>query len=260
MKRVVVQHELSGPGDPARLNEIQAEKVESFTDKTLGLTVKALTGSFLTSQSLESALHEQEEDHPAGYICMRHYVTYPDERYDQEIKALAELVGLRNELVHHFVERYDMSSEAGCLAAMAYLQACYTQIDDHYIKLFEWAKGMDNTRAMMASFMSSPEEEDLFVRGMSNGQVVTWAFTPIVELLRDAEQTCTQDGWTLLETAIKLINSRNPEQYPKKYGCKSWQQVIRKSNQFDVRKEKSDEIAGVRIWYRSKPLSVDSSQ
>jgi len=79
-------------------------------------------------------------------------------------------------------------------------------------------------------------------------------------LLRDAEQTYSQGGWTLLETARKFINTRDPEQYPKKYGCKSWQQVIRKSNEFDVRKEKSDEIAGVRIWYRSKPLPVDSSQ
>lgn len=260
MKRIVVQHELSGSADLVKLKGVQAERAETFADKTLGQVVKALTGSFLTSKSLESAQQKLETDHPAGYICIRHNVTYSDERYDREVKELAELVELRNELVHHFVERYDMLSEAGCLAAIAHLQACYTQIDDHYFKLFERAKGIDNLRAMMASFLSSPEGEDLFVHGMSNGQVVIWAFTPIVELLRDAEQTCSQDGWTLLETAIKLINSRDRQQYPKKYGCKSWQQVIRKSNEFDIRKEKSDEAAGVRIWYRSKPLSVDSNQ
>jgi hypothetical protein len=253
MKRIVTQHELSGPADLMTLKGIQAEKAETFADKTLGQVVKALTGSFLSSKSLESAQQKLEEDQPGGYICMRHSAIYADERYDQEVKELAELVDLRNELVHHFVERFDILSEAGCLAAITYLQDCYMQINAHCIKLFERAKGLDNARALMASFMSSAEAEDLLVRGMSNGQVVIWAFTPIVELLRDAERACSRDGWTLLETAKKLINTRDPEQTPKKYGCCSWRQVIHESKEFDVRKEKSDEAAGVRIWYRSKP-------
>ena len=45
-----------------------------------------------------------------------------------EVKAaVKELVDMRNGLVHHLIERFDLWTDDGCVAAIDHLNSCYDQ-------------------------------------------------------------------------------------------------------------------------------------
>ena len=44
------------------------------------------------------------------------------ERYAQTTAGLADLVAIRNDLVPHLIERFDISDENGCRAASSHLE------------------------------------------------------------------------------------------------------------------------------------------
>lgn len=105
---------------------------------------------------------------------------------------------------------------------------------------------------MMVSFMQSQQFEDAFVHGIGPDGVVHWPISTIVECLRSAEQGCAVNGWTLLDGAITFVRLSHPDQTPSKYGCKNWRQILKKSNQFDVRTDTNPLNGRGQTWYRSK--------
>lgn len=134
----------------------------------------------------------------------------PPERYERTRQGLAELVAMRNELAHHFLERFNNWTEAGCQEADAYLSACYDRIDRHYVELRGWAETMDDSRAWLATFMQTSQFEDAIVDGIWPDGTVHWPISGIVACLRNAEQACAVNGWTLLDSAIVHIRTRDP--------------------------------------------------
>lgn len=60
---------------------------------------------------------------------------------------------------------------------------------------------------------------------------------------------------TRLDIALEAIRISHPEQRPRKYLCKSWRELLKRSGQFHVRYEKGTcEQQGI-TWYRSLNLS-----
>lgn len=55
-------------------------------------------------------------------------MTLDQSDYDQVVSSLKELVALRNEFVHHFLERFDVWSVIGCQDADAYLDVSMIKI------------------------------------------------------------------------------------------------------------------------------------
>jgi len=140
LKAMVAHSELSGP--PERLQAIHDEKVACAHKKTLGTLVGMLTESYL---KLPDLADEPEQGEPSDqiWISFRCQMELPEEHYAETKVALKELVDLRNELVHHFLQRFDLWSVDGCIAAESYLDESYETIDGHYLTLRDWAKSMD---------------------------------------------------------------------------------------------------------------------
>jgi hypothetical protein len=182
---------------------------------------------------------------------MQFTISMPSERYNQTSAALTELKDMRNDLVHHLIERFDISEESGCLAATHHLQDCYQKIDDHLGQLKEWADGQVKVQALAASFMRSKEFENAFVHRISPDGTVFWPGSTIVECLRDAENACSVDGWTALDTAIAFIMREHCDQRPTLYGCRTWRQVLMKSELFEIRRESGSDGNRGQAWYRS---------
>lgn len=59
---------------------------------------------------------------------MRFNISMPPEYRAQTKAGLAELVDLRNDLVHHLIENFDISHENGCRAACSHLDSCYEPV------------------------------------------------------------------------------------------------------------------------------------
>ena len=249
LKAMVADGELSGPAD--RLPTIREQKIACAQKKTMGTLVGILTESFLTRPPRNEEESQTEAD--AGdqnWFSYRHRLEMPAEHYEATKTALKELVDLRNDLVHHFLERFDLWSESGCQTADGVLEESYETINRHCLNLQSWAKHINEARAKMASVMQSQAFSDV-IDGIRGDSSVDWPGSGICCCLREAESKFAIDGWTRLETAIRWIGSTYPEQTPKRYGCSSWRHILNESRQFEIRKFQADNER-ITVWYRSK--------
>ena len=255
MKAVVANMAVEGP--PEQLHAIQEQQVACARTKTLGTLVGMFTGSYLSvgASPEQPAPEDTEADTNSpnqAWLRMSFGMTMSPERHAQIKLALAELVDMRNGLVHHFLERFDLSQESGCRGADAHLDACFGQIGSHLQDITAWAASQEQARAMTVSFIQSQQFEDAFAHGIGPDGAVHWPISTIVECLRDAEQACAVDGWTLLDSAITFIRGTHADHTPAKYGCKNWRQVLNKSGQFEIRTD-TDQLNGKgQTWYRSQ--------
>ena len=254
LKSILAHHELSGP--PAQLQARQAERISDLATTSLGNLAKILFESYVVAQQPgEISVSDDEELKSAEpvEITIRTRMTLemsPDD-YANTKQAIKELVELRNALVHHFIETFNVWTLDGCAQATEHLADCYGRIDAHFEQLRHWAVHMDDARALAASFMQSEQFQDFLVNGIAPDGVVEWAHAGIVACLREAATLRGPDGWTLLESAIEFIARGHPEQKPEKYGCRSWPQVLNESRVFDLQYR---DVAGKpRVaWFRER--------
>ncbi|AZC56839.1 hypothetical protein C4K34_2674 [Pseudomonas chlororaphis subsp. piscium] len=250
LKVIAAHGELSGPAD--RLHTIREQKIACAQKKTMGMLVGMLTESFLTLPLPNEEESQAEADTGDQiWFSYRYQLEMPAEHYEAMKVALKELVELRNELVHHFLERFDLWSESGCQAADGFLEESYETINRHYLNLQCWDKAMDEARAELASFMQSQAFEDALIDGIRVDGSVYWPGSGICRCLREAETKLAEGGWTRLEAAIRWIGGTYTEQTPKRYGCSSWRHVLHESRQFEIRKSQVDNER-TAVWYRSK--------
>lgn len=263
LKAMVANTDLAG--EPAQLQALRDARVASFHKTTLGGLVSLFTGGYLRSED-ESAQADATDDKAPGdklWLSFQQRLEMSAERLEAITAELKELVELRNELVHHLLERFDLGQLDRCEAAVAYLDASRATIDRHFQTLRTWAEHMDNVRALAASFMNSDAFKDMLIDGIAPDDQVHWPMSGIVSSLREAEQALAASGskenWIELNAAIAWIARQHPDQTPKRYGCNSWRQVLHESRQFKVMKkhapvpiEGAGPTTGTVVCYRSR--------
>jgi hypothetical protein len=227
--------------------------------KTMGQLVGELTEKYFQPTLLESGGAPTEnlsddDQHPAGWVRVRRSVSMPPDTHAKLKEELQELVDLRNDLVHHFVEGQDLVSEEGCIAADMYLHDCYAEIERHLVSLRDWAESSNKATSSMAAFVASPEFDEFLLAEMSPSIGLREAALPSLgELLRRAEDEVAKDGWTALSAAIAFVKTAAPDETPKKHGFGSWRQVLHDSKTFEVRRQPASTRGAVETLYRSRP-------
>lgn len=251
LKALVAHSEISGPAEA--LQDIRDAQVSSTQKKTLGTLVGMLTERHLSLPDTAETEEDSDQDTQSIWCSFRFRLELDQQRYQTTIAALKELVDLRNELVHHFLARFNIWELQACTDANAYLDASYETIDGHYLTLRSWVKGMEEARAHLAAFMRTSTFEDLLVNGIAPDGTVDWPASGAVRCLREAESNLkTAQGWTHLSTAIAWIQAHHAEQRPSRYGCGSWRHVMHESQQFEVRRDSNPELGRSEVWYRSR--------
>lgn len=252
MKTLLAHHELAGPVDT--LEAQRESRVQKLSDKSLGTLVKALFETYAVPEGFERELIPEDRV-PTDRISMAFSfrIAMPPERLTEVRTSVEELVAMRNELVHHLIERFDLWSDEGCEAAIRHLEQCYERIDLHHGELLGWAKGMDEARAHTAAFVQSDVFQDLLVNGIAPDGSVDWPASGIVRVLREATTTLSVDGWTRLDLARQWAETTHPEQTPAKYGCRTWPQILTESRLFDLvyRLDGDGKKVG---WFRERPV------
>lgn len=224
---------------------------------TMGQLVGVLTDKYFQPTLLESGQTEpdaesEDEEHPVGWARIRISVSMPPDAHAQLKAELQELVDLRNDLVHHFVEGQDLFSEQGCIAAEMYLQDCYAEVDRHFASLQGWAASMNSTNRSLAAFMESPEYEEFFLAELSPFISQRHAALPeLIKLLRRAESDQASDGWTALSAAVAFIGKIAPDETPGKHTFGSWRHVLHEARVFEVRKVPAQPGGAAGMWFRS---------
>ena len=249
IKAIVAHHDIAGPAHA--LESIRAERIADTATKTLGTLVGYFVGSYVVTDEADNS-DEVEDKAPNDVMSfrMRMSMSMSAEDYARTEADLKELVLLRNNLVHHFIDQHDLWSLDGCRGANDALLAAYSRIDEHFEQLRGWAEHMDQARRLTAEFVQSDACHDLVANGIAPDGTVDWPAAGIVRVLREAAGELAVDGWTPVAAAGRWITERYPEQLPGKYGCSSWRQVVHESRLFELRYR---DVDGRRAaWYRPK--------
>ncbi len=254
MVKAMVAHSVveSVSGD---MHSFLDKRKDEVAKKTLGQVVGDLTTDLISLPVGEE--EEEQQDHPGDptkiWTRTSFRIEMSLEDHQRTKQRLAELVDLRNDMVHHFIDIHDIWTEAGCVQADAYLDACFRIIDERFEELRKLAQNQDDVRKNMTNLMQSPDFMEFVVHGiLPGGAGVAWTSCTIVNLLRDAEDVLAEDGWTQLAKAIEYITGREPTHTPKRYGCSSWRQVLHESALFTIRREQSEQGTAKEAWYRSR--------
>ncbi|WP_454258574.1 OST-HTH/LOTUS domain-containing protein [Pseudoxanthomonas mexicana] len=247
MKAIVAHHEILATGIPMASN--QEQRIADASSKTLGTLVGTLLGSYVTNGEMDDASEPDARDDTLSFK-MKMRLSMSAEDYSRTQGDLKELVSLRNDLVHHFIDDHDLWDLDGCRGAHDALTITYSRIDQHFEQLRGWAEHMDQARRLAAEFVNSDAFRDLVIHGIAPDGLVSWPAAGIVQTLREATAELGVDGWTPVASAGRWIAERHPEHLPAKYGCSSWRQVVHESRLFELRYR---DVDGQRAaWYRAK--------
>lgn len=250
LKRILANHEFAGPVES--LETQLAAQDEKFAGKTLGNLVSSLFERLAVPEGYKRDLLPEDDlqlDRPCFAFSYR--IAMEPSKLAETRAALVELVGLRNELVHHFIERFDLYSDEGCTAAVEHLRGCYERIDFHHRQLMAWVHGLEQAGAQMASFAQSEAFRDVLVNGIALDGSFEWACAGIVRALKGAAAELAEDGWTRLDVARAWIEAVHSEQTPAKYGCRTWPQVLSESRMFDLEYRAGEDGRKV-AWFRQR--------
>ncbi len=153
------------------------------------------------------------------------------ERHAGEMQAL---VDRRNELVHHFLPRWQATVEGAADDVLEYLDAQREEAVRMLERLQGWARTVDAARKEHAAFFASDEgqrEIDLLLVRSSR---------LVLMLGQIAMATPRQDGWTLLSSAGQLIKRDAPEELldlRARFGQSNLKGVLLVAEIFDVADE-----------------------
>lgn len=249
-------------GHPKELAELQAQQVEEVKALTLGALVRLFARDYLVDNERQRDVSDARDDcleqcENLVSFKISYAMEMSSEGYKQTVGAMTELRDMRNELVHHFIERFDIADEAGCLAGTLHLQSCYARIDGHLKQLSNWAKTREEVRRHALSFLKSQEFEKLFAQASTEDAHSTAHL--IFDWLRSAEVACNVDGWTQVDKAVAHIVRAHGTKSPSLYGSGTWRELLEKSGQFETRFEKGSSTEPGRRWFRSNAVPVLAS-
>lgn len=233
LKAILAHHDVS-----ATLQDFDAVPVArpvAASQRTLGTLVKAFVGSVLVSgEPVAEEGEEEEADDGPPRFRLRLRLGLAEEDFARTETELRELVRLRNDLIHHFMERHDLWTVEGCRIAQAELAASSDLIGAHVVRLREWAADLDRTLQELSEAVRSEAFRVAVVDGIQPDGMVFWPGAGIVFALREAAQALAVEGWTEVSAAVRWIAERYPDQTPGRYGCSTFPQVLHESREFDL--------------------------
>ncbi len=259
-KLVLARHKLSVSPDHD-IQELRRAQTQTTVKDTLGTLTSKLRESYIVRNDDQPVGMDSRNIPIAGLVSIKHSISMSTEDYEHTRITHEYLVDMRNNLVHHFIEHYDVWTVEGCIAAQSYLQECYVRIDEHVEQLRSWAKGIAETSQYMSTLVQGLAFSDLILNGVAPDGSVIWPGTGIVQALRESATQLGHDGWTRLDKARDWITARYAEQAPVKYGCRTWPQVLSESRLFEL-KYHIDDATGQRVlWFKERiPKAVKPTQ
>jgi len=234
----------------------QAKRKDAVADKTLGTVLKLFLGDYVAPDLGEDGTTDNEESAPEndGRMVFRYKstISMSEESYAQTIQEFDALVSMRNDLVHHFIERFNLWSDDGCNAAEAHLDECYQRIEAQLSIMHGWAQSRQKARVTAAAFALSEEFLSFLCQGKREDGSIDWRYTPVVLALREAESKLAKDGWTSVGDAVRWLEKQYPDEKPALYGCSRWRHLLHESGLFEIKRFTLDQ--GEVVCYRSKSV------
>jgi hypothetical protein len=219
-----------------------AKHAESIGKKSMGDLAGKLTCTVLMQDERDATPDVIDE----AWFGFRFTIETDAESVARHEAELKELVDRRNELVHHFLPRWQVAVEGDAETALAWLDAQREAAIGMLDRLQGWTRTVETARKEHAAFFASEEGarqmELLFLRSSRL----------VVMLGQIAMATPRADGWTLLATAGHLIKREAPDELEglrARFGHATLKAVLQATELFDVADEATPG-GGTRTIYR----------
>jgi hypothetical protein len=254
---------MSTEGSATALQADQSRRSSLSHKKTLGQLLKVFTADYLVSEAKEA---QASEGHTSAnrvspdesFVSLSFRFVLPSARHAGIKEGLAGMIRMRNDLVHHLLERFDLSRVDGCAAACDHLDACHDEVERQLRALQDWADRTTQLAGLMSAVLNSQSFETILMHGIENAHCEASVLEGVVSRMKWIEAEYQENGWTCLESATKHMNRVSPDETPRKYGCRTWRQVLARSGHFELRVDKGDNINRGRTWYRSRAKDTSS--
>jgi hypothetical protein len=240
-------------GDGKTVVSRSKTKVGPISNMTLGLLVNEITGALVKSDAEPDGSDSPITGDPTQ---VRFRATFgqelPAEEHAKFKMRLEGFVNSRNELAHHFLQKFDVSSDSGCKDAIAHLDQCLASVDAELLELKNLASNMREMMMMQAQVLGQIDIMKVFAREFPGNSPDD--FGPEHELIRwlkQAECLAREDGWTSLTAAGHYIQTQAPGLRLKDHRVAKWSKVLDRSRVFEKRVEFSPGNPWPTRWYRS---------
>lgn len=243
LKFLLANHSFAG-----YVHEMEA-KLKSQKEKVEKKTMGSLVGDFFEETATgKRQLREAPDDLVAPWFSFGGVEL--ESAYHEERKlALASTVAERNELVHHFLSRWDLMSVESVRGADEYLDRQREKVLPEFEQLKGLVRALDDSRRQTAQFISSGEwAKHLTLADLRLSR-------PVLLLGDIAQKMGRDDGYVLLNTAGDLLRLHAPEEtkaLKERCGYKSLKALIVATELFDLVEEPTEK-GGARVFYRMKP-------
>jgi hypothetical protein len=155
-KTIVAHREISGPAHA--LDKVRAARVRDTAGKTLGALVEDLNRSFLVTFENDEVVEDVDNSSEVvPSVSFRMTLGLSNADLAQTKKERKELVKLRNNLVHHFIDQHDLGSLDGCREAQDALIAADGRIDHHLGQVSGWVGDLRESFRVMTEALHSDE-------------------------------------------------------------------------------------------------------
>lgn len=145
------------------LEQTPEAKTASAHGQTMGKVAGMFTkGTLVQDGAIRVPLTSPDDSR--ARVRFTHQIQLSSEQYDALHLGLKQLIDLRNELAHHFLQRFNIQNLDGHTAAIAHLDACSPIIDAHRSTLLGFTNAFNLSRTHLASFVDSQEFEDAILQ------------------------------------------------------------------------------------------------
>lgn len=212
----------------------------------MGILVGQYTESFLSDTG--DRTHEPE-DLTQAWLSFTHTIS-GDNAFIESLRVdMKDMVNERNDLVHHFLPRWQPQSDEHMAEATIYLDKQREKVLPIAEHLTSVLKSWSESRQKIATIFATDGFEQQL-------ELVWLQSSPLIILLREfTNQKARPDGWVHLADAGQIARLKEPDavaHMKNEYGYSTLKQLLIASELFDVLDEPLPN-GGFRTLYRAKP-------
>jgi len=247
LKFLVANHR--GDGSTSNFQERQQQRTEKTYKQMMGKLVEQFTAGILSDAGEPTV---EPEDLAEVWMSFTFTTSGDGEFYEAQRADMKRMVDERNDLIHHFLPRWQPDSPERMAEAANYLDEQRARVMPMFEHLRSVSKALIDVGQSMAAFMASEE-------GQRHFELLLLQHSPLVSVLKQvAEQKHRADGWAYLADGGRIAWLQEPEavtHMKERQGHATLKKLALASDLFDVFDEPLPG-GGYRTLYKAKAAST----
>lgn len=158
-KLVLARFVSSGPQQVAARFQ---KRIDDVMASPLGWLKDELFEKYVQPEGTPSDESELDKAAAKGHMAFQSRLSIPPHEHNRLKESLSAVHSRRNQVVHHFLDLYDLQSVQCCQDAHVFLEETHRLLDLHQEEFLEFARLVSQVHGVVASFIQSAEFDKLF--------------------------------------------------------------------------------------------------